>query len=534
MGRVFSGTYSTLAASTLTMLACVWTSSVTPSALWAQESSRAEGFVRYDGHVVVRAWIETARQLQALQQISPDIWSHEIGVGGFVDARIEPAGMAALQASGIRYEVMIEDVQAAVDQSMRVVIGEAGMEGIAGDPWYNSYKNLNDINARLNELAALRPDLATVVTLGQSLQGRPINAIKITAPGGPRKRGFLVHGCQHAREWITPMAMMLTADNLVRNYGTDARVTALVDDNEFFIVPVFNPDGYQYSWSNDRLWRKNRRNGHGVDNNRNWGYGWGGPGSSDQPQSQTYRGTGPFSEPETAVFRDFLVSNPSVDRYLDIHSYSQLILYPWAWTRSLCPEDAIFAELSDGISAAMGSRYGTYYRPGPVFTNIYPAAGASVDWTYGARGVWGASFELRDRGEYGFLLPPEQIVPASEEAMDGIFAMAEADLPSILFLDVPALFRGQDATLAVGHAEPGELVSFYYTFDNDGGGSTFVPELNVTLDMRDAALIGQAAANSSGEAELRRRIPPGGPPRVIWLQAAAVGRKTLVTLTQIN
>ena len=134
------------------------------------------------------------------------------------------------------------------------------------------------------------------------------------------------------------MTGMFLADRLVESADTDPRVHALLSRAEIFVIPVVNPDGYFFTWSDsaNRLWRKNRRNNgdgtFGVDNNRNWGYEWGGAGASTQTSSETYRGTGPFSEPETAAMRDFFNARPNIVSNIDFHSYSQLVLSPWAYT----------------------------------------------------------------------------------------------------------------------------------------------------------------------------------------------------------
>ncbi len=486
--------------------------------------------VRYDGDVVIRARIDTEGQLQTLMRLSPDIWSHEVGTGGFIDARIPAETLAALQASRLDYEVLIGDVQKAIDVSMQPARG-----GIAADPFFNAYRRLDDITAYMNTLRALRPDLVTIEQAGLSLQNRPINVMRLTSStGGANKPGVFLNGCQHAREWITPAAVMYIADTLVRGYGTDARVTALLDSRVFYLVAVSNPDGYNYSWTTDRLWRKNRRGNYGVDLNRNWGFGWGGPGSSDNQNTEIYRGTAPFSEPESAALAGYVRAHLNIDRHVDIHSYSQLVLYPWGWTRDLCPDDETFGPLGEDIAGAMGAPYGMFYRPGPVFTNIYPASGVASDWTYGERGAFGFGFELRDTGQYGFLLPADQIVPASQEAMEGVFALAEADLRPALRLFVPALTRGQQATFSVIQAAPSAPVSFFYSLDNDGGGSTFVADLNVTLDIRDAVRFAVATARADGTASVTRTIPASAGFRAVWFQAAEAGRTSLVTLTQVN
>ena len=104
-------------------------------------------------------------------------------------------------------------------------------------------------------------------------------------------------------------------------------------------VPVANPDGYQHSWDHDRYWRKNRRDQHGVDLNRNFEVAWGERGASDDPRSPIYHGPSPFSEPESVALRD-LLRREKIEGHIDFHSYSQLVLYPWSYTSSAARDRA--------------------------------------------------------------------------------------------------------------------------------------------------------------------------------------------------
>src|SRR5690606_38857634 len=122
----------------------------------------------------------------------------------------------------------------------------------------------------------------------------------------------------------------------------------------------------------------------GVDNNRNWGFGWGGPGASTQPGSETYRGTGPFSEPETQVLRDFITDNPRIVMTLDIHSFSQLILSPWGFTDALPADASLFDAINAAVEQAMEAVDSRDYVAGPTYTAIYPASGVGQDWSYGS------------------------------------------------------------------------------------------------------------------------------------------------------
>src|SRR5207344_1078066 len=104
-------------------------------------------------------------------------------------------------------------------------------------------------------------------------------------------------------------------------------------------------------------------------------YEWGGEGSSGDPDSEVYRGTGPFSEPESQVLRDYITANPRIALTIDFHSYAQLILSPWGYTDELPPDAALFDDLNSLIQGAIAGVHGMVYPAGPTYTNIYPAAG---------------------------------------------------------------------------------------------------------------------------------------------------------------
>jgi len=394
---------------------------------------------RFDGHKVAAVRIATTRDMLTLQALSDDLWScgpikAPAGLAAEVPARFSPEQFAALEASGLGFRVLIEDVQAPIDaeRARLSAQGQAGKGGgkADGPGWFADYKNYTQISDYVNDLAALRPDLATRITLGNSLQGREIFGLKITSSvGGPNKPGMHFHSLQHAREWITGASTMYVADRLVRDYDSDPDIQRILDTFEVYITPVMNPDGYEYTWTNNRLWRKNRRpnsgGSFGVDNNRNWGIGWGGEGASTSQNSETYRGTGPFSEPETVVLRDFVLSKPNLVFGMDVHSFSQLVLSAYGYTATLPPDVGVFAEIDAGLVIALGEPFGSEFVGGPTYTTIYPASGVSSDWLYDGAGLIGYGVELRDTGEFGFVLPPEQIVPSGIEMLSGVQYIAD-------------------------------------------------------------------------------------------------------------
>jgi hypothetical protein len=433
-----------------------------------------EAAARFDGHKVAGVRVASMRDLQTLRALSDDLWSCgpiKVPEGGAaeVPARFSLSQFEALKASGLAYRVLIDDVQALIDAEHARLApqqnqGARGDGAADGPGWFADYKNYQQISDYVDTLAALRPDLVSRVTLGNSLQGRAIFGMKITSgAGGPNKPGVFYHAMQHAREWITGASVMYVADQLTRNYDSDPEIHRLLDTFEVYIVPISNPDGYAYTWSDNRLWRKNRRpnagGSFGVDNNRNWGIGWGGEGSSSSPSNETYRGTGPFSEPETQVLRDFVLSKPNLVFGMDVHSYAQLVLSAYGYTIALPPDRAMFAEIDAGLVQALGEPFGTQFVGGPTYTTIYPASGVSSDWLYDGAHLIGYGVELRDTGQFGFVLPPDQIVPSGMEVLNAVEYVGDwlidhavkfsfvTPLPGVLTPGVPTplsvnIFRG--------------------------------------------------------------------------------------------
>jgi hypothetical protein len=320
-----------------------------------------------------------------MRSITVHLMSEGEGIGA-VEYIVSPKGLEALRSSRIRHDVLIEDLQPIVDEQRRRRAERRAGGGIAGVSWFDDYKTYDEYNTKLDELEALRPDLASVFLLGLSIEGREIRGVRITGPGAD-KPAVLINGCQHAREWIAPMATIYAADRLIGEYDVDPVVKELVDDVEFLLVPIVNPDGYIYTWGPDRWWRTNRRdNGDGtfgVDLNRNWAYEWGHDnGSSPVPGHELYRGPAPFSEPETQAMRDLFQANPQIVGNIDFHSYGQLILYPWSYGYDPAPDFLVLHALGDTMAASIQGVHGRHYnnQQGVV---LYPASGAIDDWAYG-------------------------------------------------------------------------------------------------------------------------------------------------------
>ncbi|MFN0056984.1 MAG: M14 family metallopeptidase [Planctomycetota bacterium] len=423
-GRGFRAWIALFAFSATLAGACV----LTPAA--------AQAPIRYDGHAVVRVAIANEAELAQLLALNLDIWTDAIGIGP-LDVRVAPDEWPSLWTSGLPFEPRIVDVQALIDAATAssaaagapIGGGPFGGAPLGGVSWFADYKTYDEVLAQLVELAAARPDLVTLIDVGVSVEGRLIRAVRVTGTAGSNKPGFYIEGCQHAREWVAVMAPVYAAWALVEFYDLDPEIHALMDSVEFFIVPIVNPDGYVYSHAVDRLWRKNRRvNGDGtigVDLNRNWSYEWGGPGSSPATSSPVYHGTGPFSEPESSAARDFVLARPQIAAFLDVHSYSQLLLQPFGYTVALPPDQDFYHPLGAEITAAIGSVHGATYLHGPGGLILYVASGTAQDWGYGVASAVAMTIELRDTGQFGFLLPADQILPTCEEVFAGLRVLGD-------------------------------------------------------------------------------------------------------------
>ncbi|MDX2131110.1 MAG: M14 family zinc carboxypeptidase [Planctomycetota bacterium] len=447
------------------------------TAAWAQHAPPAGP---YHGHQLVRVEVGSPEMRDRVLDLATTAWNCRVGTG-LIDVQVTPEQLGAIRALGLEPQVVIPDVQALLDQEQRE-IAEARLQRDAS--WFGVFRTLTEVHARLDLWATQYPTLAETFVAGQTLQGRNIKGIRITAPdqpGNPRisRPAVLFNSCQHAREWATPMTTMWIGDRLLESYGTDARLSALVNQCEIIIIPVVNCDGYEFSWQpNNRLWRKNRRdNGDGtfgVDPNRNWGYQWGGEGASTNPGNDTYRGTGPFSEPETQVMRDFITANTRLRAHIDFHSFSQLILAPWGYTSELPPDRPIFAFLEEDMREGIFGVHGRVYDAGPAYTTIYPASGVAPDWSFGARGLLAYTIEVRDQGTYGFVMPVSEIIPNAEENFEAAIRLAESTLlplyvvpvgeyPSVLTTSAPELVR-----LAVRAAKENPATPLLWTRVNGG------------------------------------------------------------------
>jgi len=231
------------------------------------------------------------------------------------------------------------------------------------------------------------------------------------------KKAVWIDGGIHAREWISPAAVSWMLRELVENDDNHPDLTSVLD---WHFLVSHNPDGYEYSRTNNRFWRKTRSHtGHwscmGVDGNRNYGFQWNQGGSSNNQCSDVYHGSYPWSEIETANVRDYILARKGQwIFYNSIHAYGNMILFPYGYTHSLPADYNYMVSVANIGANALKSVNGNSYSIGTIPGILYIASGSSVDWAYGDAGiVFSTTMELSNG--YGFVLPPERIISVSQE-----------------------------------------------------------------------------------------------------------------------
>jgi PAS domain-containing protein len=386
----------------------------------------------------------TRAHKQLLQTLGLDLTEH--AGHDYIEVVLHtPEDVATLASAGLGYDVRIPDLLAREAENNQVNAAYAAATAQSPLPsGRDAYRTLTDYNADMAALEEAHPDLVELFTLPhRSLDGRDVHGIEIGKDVRGPDRGlptFLMLGLHHAREWPSGEHAMEFAVDLVKNYGTDPRITDLVNRSRVVVVPVVNVDGFHKSRTDGGLidlreadgggivsilgtpgnayMRKNCRLvdgqdtpdgscalaatspggfGVGVDLNRNYGGYWGGPGASDLFTDPTYRGGEAFSEPETQNIRE-LVSSRQVTTLITNHTFSNLVLRPNGAAPDLVPpseglplgdpydEEALKA-LGDHMAAQNG--YTSQHA-----WELYDTTGSTEDWSYNATGGFGYTFEI--------------------------------------------------------------------------------------------------------------------------------------------
>ncbi|MGY0069456.1 M14 family metallopeptidase [Streptomyces sp. QTS137] len=303
------------------------------------------------------------------------------------------------------------------------------------------YHNYAEMNAEIDQRLSAYPNIMSKRVIGRSYQGRDIVAIKISdnVRTDENEPEVLFTHHQHAREHLTVEMALYLLRELGAGYGSDSRITNMVDGREIWIIPDLNPDGGEYDIATGsyRSWRKNRQPNSGssyvgTDLNRNWDYRWGCcGGSSGSKSSDTYRGSAPESAPEVKVVADFVRSRvvggvQQIKAGIDFHTYSELVLWPFGYTYSdtttgmTADDHAAFRTVGQKMAASNGYT-------AQQSSDLYITDGSIDDYLWGTHKIFGYTYEMYPRSSSGggFYPPDEVIERETSRNRDAVLQLLE-------------------------------------------------------------------------------------------------------------
>ncbi|MCX5194719.1 M14 family metallopeptidase [Streptomyces sp. NBC_00249] len=303
------------------------------------------------------------------------------------------------------------------------------------------YHNYAEASAEIDQRIAQYPGIMSKQVIGKSYQGRDLVAIKISdnVATDEAEPEVLFTAHQHAREHLTVEMSLYLLKEFGSKYGSDSRITNMVNGREIWIIPDLNPDGGEYDIATGsyRSWRKNRQpnsgsSAVGTDENRNWNYKWGCcGGSSSSKSSETYRGPAAESAPEVKAVSDFVRSRvvggkQQIKAAIDFHTYSELVLWPFGWTYNDTAPGLTADDLAayKKIGTSMASSNG--YTP-EQSSDLYITDGTIDDWLWGNQKIFAYTFEMypTDAGSSGFYPPDEVIDRETARNKDAVLQLLE-------------------------------------------------------------------------------------------------------------
>jgi len=407
-----------------------------------------------------------------------------------------------LDKLNIKYKIEVEDFHKFYDERQAKALNNLPSnypQKTAANFGYGSmggFYTFSEIEAKLDEMSTLFPSICTQkYSIGTSIEGRTIWAVKISDnPNVDEPEDVAYYDAlHHARE---PLSMAATINYmfwLLENYGTDPAVTYIINNRELYFVPVVNPDGYEYNRATNPngggLWRKNRRGGYGVDLNRNYGYQWGFNNScaSSSTSSNTYKGTAPFSEPETAAVRDF-VANISPTVAFSTHATAGSYLMPYGYN-STPPEFTTYAEWASDFLSENDYPYGTTSQ-----MLGYTSCGTTRDYLH-TTGVYTWTPEIDGSGFW----------PAQSEIFD---LVDENIYPMFYQAWISGGFADVQSHEVIGDAEAGGNFQLKVELKNKGAGSA-ANNIEVHVVPSNSQVVASSPVNYGSIAALKMVQPTG-------------------------
>jgi len=371
---------------------------------------------------VARINFPTVNNLEEFLTIGYDIAA--FSPGKYIDLVIDQKELLNLEEKG--YSLTITQTESQLKENL--VVGKS----------LTGYRSYSDLLNELQSIQAAHPSICKLYDVGNS-NGKDytaaayidykhdIWAMKISDNVATEEDEPCIFyiGAHHAREPISLEVTMYVLNYIVSNYGTDPTITNSINNKQIWFLPLANPDGHKIVTNEiDVWWRKNIRDNNnnnlidpdlypddenasvdGVDENRNYGWQWGGEGSSGDPTNIVYRGPNAFSEPETMAIKNILDQHHFVAG-ITYHSYSELVLFPYGYsTSAFAPDQTSLAALASNMANSIPAAEGGYYTPDKS-SGLYPSSGTTEDYAYGQLGIFTYCIELGTE-----FIPPASEIP---------------------------------------------------------------------------------------------------------------------------
>lgn len=364
--------------------------------------------IQAQNQMVVRLDNPGQKELKTFQQKKLEITSYQ--EGKYIDALVSPE----------KYQELIEEgFQLKITQT-----AEINKANLSQQKDINGYRTYDEVLAELQQIAIDYPEICTLTDIADS-HGKEyfdsgmtqyedyqhdIWMLKISDNVNETEDEPAVYymGAHHAREPISTEVVMGLINHLLNNYGSDDEITDMVNASEIYIVPIVNPDGHEVVLDQlNTWWRKNAADNNGdeifsfvsdgpdgVDPNRNYGWEFATTGASHDPTEDTYHGPNAFSEPELYAMKELLASHHFTTG-ISYHSYSELVLFPYAYSASAqAPDHYAMEELAVNMAESIPKITGSGHYFPEQSNDLYPAAGVTDDWAYGKHGIFCFCVEL--------------------------------------------------------------------------------------------------------------------------------------------
>jgi extracellular matrix protein 14 len=363
---------------------------------------------------------------------------------GFIDVQLHaekiPALLQYLEESNVKVgaQLMVGDLAQTIFETFpQAQINTQSSDStdnveIAAELFFKSYRELDTIYAWYDLLVDSYPDILSIEYIGNTYEGRPMKALRLSVHSDSKAdaiKTVVVTGGIHAREWISVSTSCYILYQLLQDYEAGKpSVKRYLENLDFLFLPVMNPDGYEFSWKNERLWRKNKQQTfnprcQGIDIDHSFDFHF--TSGFESPCSDDYPGEAAFEALESYNWDRYLNetkhSHP-IYAYIDLHSYAEEVLYPYAYSCDILPRDEEnLLELAYGLGQAIRLKSGKYYEIVKACqdkgADLLPSmgSGSALDYMYHNKAYWAFVLKLRDSGTRGFLLPPRFIKPVGKE-----------------------------------------------------------------------------------------------------------------------